>query len=132
VLRRFAIFALLAAWFCAQGALLDVLQILAWSRMFSQYAETQSLAEALTETFDAAKPCPLCLSVRQARAASENKPVAPGGESARDVSKLVLALPSPSSVLSPPTFVAFARPLSWEIPKPRENVVPLPPPRSLA
>lgn len=65
--RLVAILSLGAAWLCANGAVWDVVQVFAWSRMFAGYAETMPLAAALQETFDPAKPCELCGTVATAK-----------------------------------------------------------------
>ncbi len=48
---------MLAAWLCANGAALDVMQVCAWTRMFTGYARTCDLRLAASETFS---PCNLC------------------------------------------------------------------------
>ena len=55
------------AWLCANGALLDLVQVFAWSRMFAGYTQTMTVGAALRETFDPAKPCELCLGVADAK-----------------------------------------------------------------
>jgi hypothetical protein len=67
VRRRFSLLCLFAAWLCASGAVLDVVQVFAWGRMFTAYARTMSLTQATEETMDASKPCAICLAVRRAR-----------------------------------------------------------------
>lgn len=59
--------ALLLAWLCANGALLDGLQVFAWTRMFANYTQSMSITAALRETFDPAKPCELCIGVANAK-----------------------------------------------------------------
>jgi hypothetical protein len=67
VKRRLPILALLGAWICANGALLDAVQVFAWARMFSQYARTMDAGAALSRTFDPSRPCNLCRTVSRAR-----------------------------------------------------------------
>jgi hypothetical protein len=72
---------LLAAWLCANGALLDVGQAYAWAHMFAGYVRTTPIAQAAAETFDPAKPCAICQAVQQAREASPKPAVtAPAGQ----------------------------------------------------
>jgi hypothetical protein len=71
---------LLFAWLCANGMLLDVAQMIAWSRMFTGYVHSMPVAEALRETFDPAKPCRWCCAVQRARAASRKQTPAPSPE----------------------------------------------------
>jgi hypothetical protein len=125
-LRKSAsIAALLLAWLCANGVMLDAVQVFAWAKMFSGYTATMSTADALLATFDPAKRCELCVGVAQAKDATEkNLPPA----SARGTEKIVLVCdaPVPLVFVSPPTdwpaALASAAPV-------RTEPVPLPPPR---
>lgn len=75
--RRLPIIALLLAWVCANGALLDAAQVLAWGKMFRGYAAVLPVGEALAKTFDPANSCRLCVRVAAARrAAREQLPTA--------------------------------------------------------
>src|SRR5581483_10646706 len=65
--------ALLLAWLCANGAVWNLAQAVAWTRMFADYTQTLTVGEALRETFDPQKPCPLCVAVQQARAADHEQ-----------------------------------------------------------
>ncbi len=67
VRRRFAIFSLLTAWLLATGSQWDVVQVIAWGRMFTGYVRTMSVGQALEQTFDADKPCALCCAVSRAK-----------------------------------------------------------------
>jgi hypothetical protein len=125
VSRRFSAIALLTAWLCASGAMLDLAQVVAWTRMFAGYASTESFAAAASETFDPCKPCALCKAVSHARDAScRHGPVAPsaGGE------KLILIYEKST------VFVAGSAKQAWpEAVASRAFVrsaeVPVPPPR---
>jgi hypothetical protein len=72
--KNLATFCLLTAWLCATGAVSNVAQVFAWGRMFVGYTRALSVSEALTETFDASKPCALCLAVKKSRDAENNQP----------------------------------------------------------
>ena len=75
--RRLPIITLLLAWVCANGALLDAAQVLAWAKMFRGYAAVMPAGEALAKTFDPANSCRLCVRVAAARrAAREQLPAA--------------------------------------------------------
>lgn len=123
--KKFSIACLLFAWLCANGALLDAVQVFAWAKMFSGYAETMSLSAAFTETFDPAKPCELCLGVAAAKEAAKSQfPATPE----RSEEKLLLALHTPAL----PIFVSPSA--DWpvtlaSVPPSRTEPVPLPPPR---
>jgi hypothetical protein len=126
--RRVSIIALFAAWFCASGAMLDVFQVLAWAKMFTQNTQLMPVAEAVVETFDPNKPCPICMAVRRAREESRREQPA---NAAREIEKIVLTLHEVDPVILdresedwPAALVAA--PKTWCIP------VPVPPPRSMA
>mgnify|MGYP001545559511 CR=1 FL=1 len=116
---------LLLAWLCANGALLDVVQVVAWGKMFAGYNATLSVGAALRATFDPAKPCELCVGVARAKDAAQNQlPAAPE----RATEKLLLACEAPAAVVwtAPasdwPAERASVAPL-------RAEPVPVPPPR---
>jgi hypothetical protein len=125
VRKPLSIAALLLAWLCANGVLLNAVQVFAWAKMFSGYTATLSTADAFLATFDPAKRCELCVGVAQAKDATEKNlpPV-----SARGAEKIVLVYdaPVPLVFVSPPidwpAALASAGPI-------RTELVPLPPPR---
>lgn len=123
--RRFATFALLLAWLCANGAAWDVLQVAAWGKMFAGYSQTMSISSALLATLDPSKPCELCVGIADAKdAAKEN---APASEQSRGVKFLMLAEAADLPVLrtDPETWLAApAQTLAK-----RTDPVPVPPPR---
>ena len=86
---RLSIYALFFAWLCASGGLLDLAQVFAWTRMYAGYAQTMSAGEALTETFDPAKPCKMCVALLKARKASDDSSK-PSAVSAAAIEKVVL------------------------------------------
>jgi len=126
VRRILATAALVFAWLCANGALLDALQVVAWGRMFAGYTETMTVSAALRETFNPAKPCALCRRVAKAKEAAHQQLPAAGDQSAP---KFVLALHTPAA----PVFAND--PGEW-IERPsmkvcqRTEPVPVPPPRA--
>ena len=126
VRKKLAISCLLFAWICANGALLDALQVIAWGKMFAGYAQTMPVAAALNETLDPAKPCDLCLGVAAAREDLDQKQLPAAVEQKGE--KLVLALHRPTSFV--PENARDSWPigpgctaLSWS------ETVPVPPPR---
>ncbi len=124
--RRLASISLLCAWFCASGAVLDVAQVVAWSRMFAGYVRTESIGIAAMETFDPGKACALCRRVSEARNSCERHgPVAPSV----GVEKIVLILERAAP------FIAISSSPAWpETPflraRIRDGDVPVRPPRS--
>jgi len=126
VRRRFAIASLFFGWLCANGAILDTAQIFAWARMFTGYTQTLTMADALQETFDASKPCPICLAVAKAKAASQKQ--APQSVE-RSAEKLLLACEVPAKILIPPSTREWTDAPS-RIALTRTERVPVPPPRA--
>ncbi len=124
--RRLASISLLCAWFCASGAMLDIAQVVAWSRMFAGYTRTESFAAAAKDTFDPERPCAICRALSRAReTCGERAPAVPTTSS----EKIVLILER----VAPPV-VALARPEWPTAPAARAPSrsadVPVPPPKS--
>lgn len=126
VRRRVSLAALLLAWLCANGAVWNVVQVVAWAKMFRDYAAVLPAAEAARLTFEG-EACDLCHVAQAAQqTAREQLPreAALGGSD-----RLLLACQS-----IPP--LVFARPdSSWPGPTPeagrvRPGEVPVPPPRA--
>jgi hypothetical protein len=126
VRKKFATFSLLLAWLCANGALLDGVQVFAWAKMFAGYAQVMPVGEALRVTFDPNKPCDLCLGIASAKETAREQ-VPPNSE--RAVEKLLLAYHASPTVVLPrspgdwPAVLASAAPS-------RTEDVPVPPPRA--
>lgn len=65
----------MCAWLLASGALWDVVQIGAWTRMWIDNVRTQSATAALAATFSAEAMCGVCRTVQAAkRGAREDQP----------------------------------------------------------
>jgi hypothetical protein len=126
VKRILATTALVLGWLCANGALLDTAQILAWSRMFAANTGTMSVTAALQETFNPKKACALCKQIAKAKESAQGQQMPAPGDSTAP--KFVLAL----DVVEPPVFAHD--PGQW-IASPamsvcqRTDPVPVPPPR---
>jgi hypothetical protein len=126
VWKKSAITFLLFAWICANGALLDVVQVFAWGKMFSGYAKTMSVAASLNETFDPAKPCEMCIGVATAKEDLGQKKIPANLE--QNSAQLVLAFHAASP------FVLVNVPEAWPAERgcaapTRSEIVPVPPPR---
>lgn len=124
--RRLSIVALFAAWLCASGAMLDLLQVAAWARMFTRYAQSMPVEEAACETVDPQKPCALCLAVRRAREKTKQDAAA---SVATDTGKLVLVLHEEEPIVFAPEFAPWPEAIV-SIPDSWRDAVPVPPPRS--
>lgn len=118
--------ALLLAWLCANGAVWNVVQVVAWAKMFRDYSVVMPAAEALRVTFNG-EACELCHVVQAAEnTAREQLPrdAALGGSD-----RLLLALPAlPAVVVTAPNF-AWPAPAN-EAGLTRTRAVPVPPPRA--
>ncbi|MBI2515581.1 MAG: hypothetical protein HYV95_01580 [Opitutae bacterium] len=125
--RRLSLLCLCFAWLCANGALWDAVQVVAWGKMFATYSTYLSPAKALAKTFDGSKPCELCSVAQHGKDAARDaqSPATPGGNSER----LLLA----AEVASP--LVLTAPDFSWPSAADdsgliRAERVPVPPPRA--
>ena len=72
--KRFAVWAVLAAWLASSGLTWDLLQVVAWVNMSRTNAIYLSTSEAITKTLSD-KPCPLCKVVEKGRKTTEQVPV---------------------------------------------------------
>jgi len=124
---RLSMCGLLFAWLCASGGLLDVAQVFAWTRMYAGYAQTMSVGEALSQTFDPAKPCELCVAVLKARGASDDAAKTPSTTSV-EIEKIVLIAQCAAPAVLAPDLEAWpvARHARADT---RVDPVPTPPPR---
>ena len=123
--KNLSIAGLLLAWLCANGALLDSVQVLAWGRMFASYAETMSVTAALRETFNPDKPCELCLRVADAKHHAEQSAPA---QIERTVSRIDLVCDAPETFVFTPVVRDWPDVPSSAAPA-RIRVVDVPPPR---
>ena len=124
--KNLAITSLLFAWLCANGALLDAVQVFAWGKMFAENARTLPLGEALRTTFDPAKPCEFCLGVAAAKETAKQQ--LPGSVDQPSTEKLVLALHSSARPFFLSPYPDWPVTLA-SVPPSRTEPVPLPPPR---
>ncbi len=122
VRHRLPIIALLLAWLCANGALLDGVQAFGWAKMIRDNARTMSLARAIERTFDGSAPCEICRAVDNAK--QQEAPL----QVERTAEKLLLVCQTPPKILLTvpdfqwPGIVADAGLI-------RSESVPVPPPR---
>ena len=128
--RNFSIGCLLFAWLCANGALWNVVQVVAWVKMFHDYSETMSATKALEITFDGSAPCNLChMSQNAEDTARQQLPrdaeLGSGMEKLLLVSEGVVSLVMNAPAFEWPTVINDAG-------LTRTNSVPVPPPRGLS
>lgn len=123
--RPFSILCLTAAWLCANGVVLDAVQVYAWTRMFTGYMHTTSIERAAAETFDPGKPCPICVVVQKARDSGPKQPATAPVPAAR----LTLACQGAEKMLIGPQEREWLEQPASLAPARRE-LVPLPPPKT--
>jgi hypothetical protein len=126
VRRRLSFAALCLAWLCANGAIWNAVQVVAWAKMIHDYSRVMPMERAIQVTFDGSAPCKLCLMSEHARDASREQLPHEAALGAAD--KLLLAFqPAATFVLVPS---APAWPGIGDITGLcRTEPVPLPPPR---
>ena len=107
------------------GALWDVVQVFAWTKMFAGYTRELSVSQALRATFDPAKPCDLCRAVAVAKATEQKQAPA---QVVRSAEKLLLAFHAPTPILPLKPRVEWPARAPGEAPN-RTEAVPVPPPR---
>ena len=129
VRRKLSIGCLVFAWFCANGALWNVVQVVGWVKMFHDYSRVMPAARALEVTFDGSAPCDLCrLSQSAEETARRQLPhdAALGG----GMEKLLLASESLPTVIVPAPDSAWPG-VTDDAGPARSKPVPVPPPRIL-
>lgn len=125
VRRKLSIGCLLLAWLCANGAVWNVVQVVAWAKMFRDYSQVMPAAQALELTFDGSAPCDLCEIAEVGQNATRDPRVPALGGGPEKILLISECVPAP--VLVAPAFswpgVADATGLT------RTESVPVPPPR---
>lgn len=125
--RGFAIVSLCFAWICANGAIWDAVQVLAWGRMFAGYTQTASFLDALRDTFDTSKPCAICRTVSNAKA-GDHRPELPA-PSGSAPGKIILATESPVTWVTSTPQITWPEAKSIRL-RARTEPVPVRPPRA--
>ncbi len=125
--RALSTTALLLAWLCANGAVWNVVQVVAWAKMFHEYAQVMPVGDALDLTFDGSAPCDMCSIAQGGQDTARQLPAeaALGGGSEKI---LLMADWAPTDVLVTPEFVWPG--LVHEAGLTRTEAVPVPPPRA--
>jgi hypothetical protein len=122
VFARCGKFFVVAALVLSTGAHWAALQTAAWTTMLANNLRTQTVSEAMANTFDGRHLCPLCKAIAAAKKSEKkSEAVSPSlkMEFPPVAEKFVLISPKPFSAFSRAAFFAAAA-----FPKP-----PLPPPR---
>ncbi|MBI5426343.1 MAG: hypothetical protein HZA32_19890 [Opitutae bacterium] len=124
--RKFSTIALLVAWLCANGAVWNVVQVVAWAKMFQDYSAVMPVHEALRVTFVGGEACDLCHVAQSAQDTARDQ--LPRDDALGGSDRVVLAFHAtpPVVVIAPD----FAWPgLANEAGLTRTDAVPVPPPR---
>ncbi|HEX2861643.1 MAG TPA: hypothetical protein VHN79_08385 [Lacunisphaera sp.] len=126
--RSLATICLLVAWLCANGAVWNVVQVVAWAKMFHGYSQVMPAAQALALTFDGSAPCDLCTISQGAQdtARSQLPQDAALGWGAEKI--LFVSDSAPATVLAAPA-PTWPSPAA-EVGLTRIGSVPVPPPRA--
>jgi hypothetical protein len=77
VLTRLAKFILVLALACSIGLHWAFFQSLAWTSMLADNLRRDSLAQAVTHTFDGQHPCPLCKAIADGKKSEKKTDYAP-------------------------------------------------------
>ncbi|WP_415908696.1 hypothetical protein [Oleiharenicola sp. Vm1] len=124
--RHVSTFALLFAWLCANGAVWNVVQVVAWARMFHDYADAMPAAQALRLTFEG-EACDLCHIAQAAQDTARNQ--LPHDAALGGGDRVLLAFQAtPAIVVTAPDFAWPG--LVDEAGLTRTDTVPVPPPRA--
>lgn len=123
MLVRFGKYFVVAALVLTTGAHWAALQTIAWTTMLANNLRTQSVAAAVSQTFDGEHLCPLCRAIAAAKK-SEKK-----SETVSPALKMEFPPVGGSLVLIPPAKLALVS-RSDTIAESRAAKPPLPPPRS--
>lgn len=91
--RRLGLVVTLAAWLCATGTQWDVVQAVAWVRMFAENSRALPVLAALERTFSPEARCSLCQAVSQAK---QDEP-GPAGTTGKSETKIVFVHQSAES-----------------------------------
>jgi hypothetical protein len=128
VRRTLSTTALLLAWLCANGAAWNVVQVVAWAKMFSEYSQVMPVADALELTFDGSAPCELCTLAQGGQDGARSQLPADAALGGGTEKILLIADWTPAPVLVAPDFVWPG--LVAEAGLIRSESVPVPPPRA--
>lgn len=124
--RSVSTFALLFAWLCANGAVWNVVQVVAWAKMFHEYSAVMPAHEALRVTFVGGEACNLCHVAQSAQDTARDQ--SPRDDALGGSDRVVLAFhATPPVVVTAPDFAWPG--LANEAGLTRTDAVPVPPPR---
>ena len=126
MIQRIGNLLLIVALLASTGGHWALLQSVAWTSMLAEHMQSQSLAQAMEQTFDGRHPCKLCCAIAAAKR-SEKKSEFP--VSAQKIEfpplapRLVLYAPAGFQLLTTPD--DFADPTLMAPPTPPPRVLPV-------
>lgn len=124
--RKLPLVLILTAWLLATGSQWDLVQTVAWTRMFADNVRTMPVDAALARTFSPEGRCEMCSVVASGKQQQEDAGMAPGG---KVIGKVMLVyLPAAAVVIAAPREAPFF-PAEESISGTRRAAPPLPPPR---
>ncbi len=118
---------LLFAWICANGMVWNVVQVVAWARMYHQFSQVMPATRALQVTFDGSAPCDLCKLTQTAQDTERKQLPQDAALGASD--KLLLACDTSAPVVLLPPDRAWPGAVH-DTGLVRTEPVPVPPPRA--
>ena len=126
VRRKISVLCLLVAWLFANGVTWNVVQVVAWAKMFRNYSESMPAAQALKLTLSGEAPCNLCRMAEAAKNTADQQ--LPHNAIGSGSEKFLLAcnVPAPVIFVSPDLAWPGVADASGRV---RTDAVPLPPPR---
>lgn len=128
VRRTLSTTCLLLAWLCANGAVWNVVQVVAWAKMFDTYSQMMPVGDALELTFDGSAPCTMCSIAQDAEDTARSQLPASAALGGGAEKILFVSDCAPIAVLAAPN-------VTWPglVPEAgllRTESVPVPPPRA--
>lgn len=124
--RKLSLTCLLCAWFCANGVVWNVVQVVGWAKMIHDNAQTMSVTRAIEMTFSGEAPCNFCHISRTAEdTAQQQLPHDVLGSTSEKMILIADCAPAP---------LVLAPEVSWpdathDVGLLRTESVPVPPPR---
>ncbi|PAW65570.1 MAG: hypothetical protein B9S34_10640 [Opitutia bacterium Tous-C1TDCM] len=124
--RRLGLVVTLVAWLCATGTQWDVVQAVAWVRMFAENSRDLPVLAALERTFSPAARCSLCHAVSQAK---QDEP-GPAGTAGKSEAKIVFVHQAAESAIVTLSAVPAWPVADFTAAGTLRAAPPLPPPRA--
>jgi hypothetical protein len=109
----------------ALGLQWALLQGIAWTEMFLDFASEGSVIEAVEKTFDGQHACPLCAKVKEGRHNADSKQSPQDDDSMKDLDAVLVR----HAALMPPAGEKMSFVLLHEMPTRRNEMPETPPPR---